>query len=75
MKMLSLDPNYKIELPRDWVAELGLEAGIMLERTHNGILVRPSQAQSWDEIYAEKLKIGSTSVLNLSEVNGDDLIF
>ena len=45
----------------------------MLERTHNGILIRPSQAQSWDEIYAEKLKIGSTSVLNLSEVNGDDL--
>ena len=75
MKTFSLDPNYKIELPPDWVAELGLESGIVLEKTHNGILIRPHPAQTWDEIYAKKLKIRNPSALDLSEVSGDDLIF
>ena len=75
MKTLRLETDYKIELPPDWVAELGLESGIVLERTHNGILIRPYPTQTWDEIYAEKLKIGSASVLDLSEVSGDDLVF
>ena len=75
MKTLSLEVNYKIELPRDWVTELGLESGIVLEKTHNGILIRPRPAGTWDEVYAEKLKIGNTSALDLSEVSGDDLIF
>ena len=75
MKTLALETDYKIKLPFDWVKELGLESGVVLERTDDGILIRPSLAQTWDEIYAEKLKIGNTSVLDLSEVSGDDLIF
>ena len=74
MKTLRLEADYKIELPPDWVVELGLESGIVLERTHDGILIRPYPVQTWDEIYAEKLKIGNTSALDLSEVSGDDLI-
>ena len=75
MKTLSLAPDCTIELPPDWVAELGLKSGVVLERTHNGILIRPYPVQTWDEIYAEKLKIGSPLTLDLSEVSGDDLIF
>ena len=75
MKTLSLESDYKIELPPEWVAELGLESGVVLEKTHNSILIRPCPAQTWDEIYAKKLKIGSTVALDLSEVSGDDLIF
>ena len=75
MKTLALETDYKIKLPFDWVKELGLESGVVLERTDDGILIRPSLAQTWDEIYAEKLKIGNTSALDLSEVSGDDLIF
>ena len=75
MKTLSLEADYKIELPPEWVVELGLESGVMLEKTHKGILIRPYPVQTWDEIYAEKLKIGSASVLDLSEVSSDDLIF
>ncbi len=74
MKTFRLEADYKIELPPDWVVELGLESGIVLERTHDGILIRPYPVQTWDEIYAEKLKIGNTSALDLSEVSGDDLI-
>ena len=75
MKTLSLEIDHKIRLPLDWVKELGLESGVVLERTDDGILIRPSLAQTWDEIYAEKLKIGNTSALDLSEVSGDDFIF
>lgn len=75
MKTLSLEADYKIELPSEWVVELGLESGVVLEKTHDGILVRPHPVQTWDEIYAKKLKVGSASVLDLSEVRGDDLIF
>jgi bifunctional DNA-binding transcriptional regulator/antitoxin component of YhaV-PrlF toxin-antitoxin module len=75
MRTLSLETDYKIKLPIDWVKELGLESGIVIERTDDGILIRPYTAQTWDEIYAEKLKIGTPSALDLSEVSGDDLIF
>ena len=75
MKTLPLEIDNKIKLPRDWVRELGLESGVILERTDEGILIRPYSAQTWDEIYAEKLKMGTPSVLDLSEVSGDDLIF
>ena len=75
MKTFLLETDHKIKLPRDWVRELGLESGVMLERTDEGILIRPYTAQTWDEIYAEKLKMGTPSALDLSEVSGDDLIF
>ncbi len=75
MKTLTLETDHKIKLPLDWVKELGLESGVVIERVDDGILIRPYIAQTWDEIYAEKLKIGKPSALDLSEVSGDDLIF
>ena len=75
MKTLSLETDHKIKLPLDWVKELGLESGVVIERTDDGILIRPHAVQTWDEIYAEKLKMGNPSALDLSEVSGDDLIF
>ena len=75
MKTLSLETDYKIKLPLDWVKDFGLESGVVLEKTDDGILIRPYTARTWDDIYAEKLKIGNPSALDLSEVSGDDLIF
>ena len=75
MKTLILETDYKIKLPLNWVKEVGLESGVVLERTDNGILIRPYTAQTWDEIYAKKLKMGDPSALDLSEVSGDDVIF
>ena len=74
MKTPILETEYKIRLPLDWVKELGLESGVVLEKTDDGILIRPHPAQTWDEIYAEKLKMEDPSALDLSEVSGDDLI-
>ena len=75
MKTLSLETDHKIKLPLDWVKELGLESCVVIERVDNGILIRPYTQQTWDDIYAEKLKMGNPSALDLSEVSGDDLIF
>ena len=72
MKTLALETDYKIKLPLDWVKEL--ELGVVLEKTDDGILIRPYTAQTWDEVYAEKLKMGTPSALDLSEVSGDELI-
>ena len=75
MKTLPLETDHKSKLPRNWEKELGLESGFVIERTHDGILIRTSTTRTWDNIYAEKLKMGSPSVLDLSEVSGDGLIF
>ena len=75
MKTLSLETDHKIKLPLDWVKELGLESCVVIERVDDGILIRPYTEQTWDEIYAEKLKMGTPSALDLSEGSGDDLIF
>lgn len=74
LKTLSLETDHKIKLPLDWVKDLGLESGVVLEKTNDGILIHPYITQTWDDIYAEKLKMGNPSALDLSEVSGDDLI-
>lgn len=75
MKTLSLETDHKIKLPLDRVKALGLKSGVVLEKTNDGILIRPYTAQTWDEVYVEKLKMGTPAALDLSEVSGDDLIF
>ena len=46
MKTLSLETDYKIKLPLDWVIDLGLESGVVLEKTDDGILIRPYTART-----------------------------
>jgi hypothetical protein len=75
MKITPVEPDYKIQLPADWVAELGLEHIATLEKTTEGILVRPWRAATWDEIFADKLPMGEQlSALDLPDVSGDDLL-
>ena len=75
IKTVSLETDYKIKLPHDWVKELGLEKGVVIERTSDGILIRLYAAQTWDDIYTKKLRMGNLLTLDLSEVSGDALIF
>ena len=75
MKITPVEPDYRIQLPSDWVAELGLEHIAALEKTEEGILVRPCRTATWDEIFADKLPMGQQlSALDLSDVSGDDLL-
>ena len=73
-----LEPGHRVQLPADWAEALGLRDRVTLERTHEGILIRPCPPPTWDEIFATKLVIGSApSDLNADdlELTGDDLLF
>ncbi len=75
MRIIPLETGHKIQLPAEWVIEFGLEQNAVLEKTTEGILIRPCPATTWDAIFAEKLKVGQQSDIDLSEVSGDDLLF
>ena len=82
MKMALMETGYKVKLPVEWVTELGLEQNAILERTKEGILIRPLRKTSWDDVFSDtdnkgtrKLRIGKQSDLDLLEVSGDDLLF
>jgi hypothetical protein len=75
-KRTSIEPGYRIQLPTDWAKSFGLHGQVTLERTAEGILVRPCPSTSWDAIFATKLPIappveGPVDI----EVTRDDLIF
>jgi len=75
MRVTPVEIGHKIQLPVEWVVEFGLEQLAVLEKTAEGILIRPCPATKWDAIFAEKLKIGQQPYFDLSEVSGDDLLF
>jgi hypothetical protein len=70
-----LEPGNRIQLPTDWVAELGVRDKVVLEKTPEGIIVRPAPL-TWDEIFAEKLPVGKPQI-NPDDWQGntDDLLF
>jgi hypothetical protein len=75
MKITLIEPGRKIQLPAAWAVEFGLENIVTLEKTAEGILVRPCRTATWDEIFADKLPMGQQpSGLDLSDVSGDDLL-
>ena len=75
MKITPVEPDHRIQLPADWATELGLECVAALEKTAEGILVRPCRNVTWDEIFADKLPMGQhLGPLDLSDVSGDDLL-
>ena len=76
MKFATLEADYKIQLPAEWVAELGLHGLAELEKRPEGIVVRACSQVTWDNVFADKLTIGSlTTTPDLCEVSGDDYLF
>jgi hypothetical protein len=75
MKITPVEAGHKIQLPAEWATEFGLGNIAALEKTAEGILVRPCHTAAWDDIFADKLPMGQQQVaLDLSEVSGDDLL-
>lgn len=58
-----LEAGNCVRLPAQWAAELGLHDAVLLDKTAQGILVRPAEAGptplTWAEIFATKLVVGS----------------
>lgn len=76
MTITQVETDHKIQLPAEWAMEFGFKKTVALEKTVAGILVRPCETASWDEVFAKKLPMGqNVFALDLSEVSGDDLLF
>jgi len=78
MTITPIDPGNRIQLPADWMQSLGLHGLVALERTTDGILVRPCPRATWEDIFATKLIIGSAPSdqhADTVEVTGDDFLF
>ncbi len=75
MRVYPLGKNREVEIPADWAEELGLSSVVRLEKTPEGILIRPTCQTSWDDLFLEKLQIGSQSPSEDElEVRSDDLL-
>ena len=76
MIITPVETGHKIQLPVEWAMEFGFKKNVALEKTVAGILVRPCETVSWDDIFAKKLPMGqNVFALDLSEVSGDDILF
>jgi hypothetical protein len=74
-KLTPVYPGNRIELPSEWAAEMGLDQFAALEKTKEGILVHSCSASSWDDVFAQKLRIGSAAERpEAIEVAGDSVI-
>jgi hypothetical protein len=74
----AIEPGCRIRLPEDWAQSLGMQGQVVLIRTNDGILVRPHPLTTWDEVFADKLRVrpGDDSVApEVEELSGDDTIF
>jgi hypothetical protein len=69
-----VEPGGKVQLPSEWAADWEGKA-VEVERTPEGILLRPRRKLTWDEVFAGKpLQPGVTEPRDLpEEVSGDDL--
>jgi hypothetical protein len=73
----AVESGNRIQLPADWMQALGLHGLVILERTCNGILIRPCPPVTWDELFATKLAIGSAPLgaEEGTEETPDDVLF
>lgn len=71
-----VEPGNRIQIPSEWVQALGLREQVVLNRTPEGILIRPQPSLSWDEFFAEKLVISSNKdASDEIEISKDDLLY
>ena len=76
MKIATLEEDHKIQLPAEWVEQLGLHGFAELEKGPDGIVIRRCSQLTWDDVFADKLTIGSdTTTPESGGVNGDDYLF
>lgn len=78
MTITPLEPGNRVQLPAEWTKTLGLEGLVVLDKTSEGILIRPCPQLTWDDYFATKLVVGSAPAHEGEddlEVSGDDLLF
>ena len=76
VKVTTIEPDHKVQLPSEWVEEFGLHGTAALEKAADGIMVRPCSGVTWDDVFADELSLSAhVGALDLPEVSGDDFVF
>jgi len=78
MTLTPIDADRRIQLPAEWAEAFGLRDQVALERTKDGIVIRPCPRITWEEISATKLVIGSAPLDENDdnvELTGDDFLY
>lgn len=81
-RIIAVEDGPTVRLPADWAAEIGIHGTAALEKTPEGILIRPAKprGRSWDDLFAHKLRVRtalseSGEPREAFEISGDDLLF
>ena len=77
-QITALEPGNRVQLPTDWAEALGLHGQVSLERTPEGIFIRPTPRLTWDDIFATRLSArpgDPAAEVEVGELSGDDLLF
>lgn len=78
-QLANIEPGLRIQIPPEWADALGDKPTVSLERTQDGILIRPCSTPkaslTWDDFLANKLAIGSGQSADTDEVRDSDYLF
>ncbi len=74
MHVAVLEEGNRIQLPSEWVAEIGLSDKAELERVAGGIFIHSPAGASWDELFRTKLQISEPKT-DEAELSDDDCLY
>lgn len=76
MHVATLEPGNRIQLPAEWVEEIGLADKAELERVEGGIFIHSPTRSPWDKLFATKLSIAPpTTASDELELSDDDCLY
>lgn len=68
-----VEPGGKVRLPAEWVADWP-SLTVEIERTPEGILLRPRFSKTWEEVFAHPVRAGAVyHESRLEGLGGDDV--
>lgn len=75
MTVTLLEHGNRIQLPAEWTEALGIRERVRLDRSEQGIMIRPCPPTTWEEIFATRLSVGTVRNDEIQKVTGDDFLF
>ena len=76
MHVAVLEEGNRIQLPSEWVAEIGLSDKAELERVAGGIFIHSPARSPWDELFRNKLQISEPNAqTDEAELSDDDCLY
>ncbi len=76
MHVTVLEAGNRVQLPAEWVEEIGLSGQAAMERVAGGILIHSPAPSSWDTLFRDKIALNpAASSPESEEINDDDCLY